>query len=289
MTEKPVLFSRTPVISYLLGSNATVKVFASTLFAYVIAIIYESSYLNGFGVGPEVIEITPVVIFYSLLLVIAAYLLIELYVQLNHYFLLQAKQAKADKSTWRRYLYELADMVSYLIYTVLFIMVLSGAIATNSLSMNPLWTSLWLFGVMFVLSATAPFLVFLKSFIKTRNLTITLENYHKRIDEHNAKVAENEKQSGQIFNERFFLYVMFILFALILPINYGTTLAKSSRDYYVWSTSGKTKILVVKNYGATVITKKYDTQTRKFMDGYAVAKIEGEREFYEKYKVEKQN
>ena len=130
------LFSRKPIIFRLFGSKPSLFIFTSTVLAYVIAILYESTFLAAFDIGPDLIEISPVVIFYSIISLVVAYGILELYIQLHHYFLHKTDEARGH--TYKRLLYESLDTLAHMLYLTGILAIVSGTITAKNVSIKNL-------------------------------------------------------------------------------------------------------------------------------------------------------
>lgn len=282
------LFSKKPIIAGMLKRSPTLTVFFSTVFAYAIAIIYESSYLSVFGLGPDLIELSPVVIFYSIVTVVSAYGVLELYMQVHHYLQHQDEVLRKKRDVYKRFLYLTLDHTTYLLYAIVFIFVITG-LAVSNVSSHTITVIVCIFLGMMLLSVLVPVLMGIKKLIVSRSLREGLSSYFEKIDKNSDEVVRRQREKKPVLNQGAWAYIFLVAAALSLPVTYASVSAHSEKSYYVWSTQGDTKSLIVKHYGKDIIIKDYDTKKKEFLDGFTLANTDEVRVFKERYRVDKWN
>lgn len=286
MSKHISLFSRKPIIATMFNWNSALTIFVCTVFAYVVAILYESTYLSAFGLGPDLIEISPVVIFYSIVTLVIAYGFIELESQFHYYFTYEDKILRSEGRVYKRFLYLVLDFATFSLYTIAFLSIITGVII-SSIGTSTIYAALYIFAGSVAVVILIPIIFGAKEMIASKSLSAGLASYFNRLDKSRESVELKKNKKEPFLNERAWSCIVLIAIALSLPGIYATASAHAEKSYYVWSSNGDIKSLVVKHYGKDIIIKDYDTRKKKFLDGFTLANTDETRNFKEKYTIEK--
>lgn len=286
MKKQVTIFSKKPIIADLVNTNPTMLVFLTTIFAYLVTILYERSYLSVFDVDTSLVELSPVVFFNSIIVVALIYGCLECYVQVYHFLDHKDNAAAKNNHTYKRLLYSIMASVGRILYLTAILFIVSGSIADLDSILNWGGTA-GLLMILVLLPIIIPPIVGSRKAISSKSLKKGLADYFEKLDKHNQRIASLDNQDHDWLNEAFLTRASLLVFLICIPMLQASTIARSERSYYVWSTKNEVKSLVIKQYNKTTIIKDYDTRSKKFLEGFTLANDSYTKTFSESYKVEK--
>ncbi len=269
----------------ILKVNVTLALFLFTMYGYIAAILFEYVYLSAYGVAFDAVQVYPTTIFQSLLIVIAIFTVLELATQFERRIRDRIHQKSSKNQHRKRLMYVVINDVVHFLYVTVSLLIVGFFISGYFIEFQKL-AAFFAIGTLIglVFSLFNPLLFRLRLDKKQRKKT--LELYFKKFDE--SRKQYYAKKYAEFNVERLLIIFMFLSYSLSLVAMAANGQATMSREYLVVSSRNNTKQLLIRQYDDLLITKAYDTKTSKFIDGYAIQKIQDSSVFQGKFKISKQ-
>jgi len=279
------------IIAPLFKANKTLVVFIATVAAYAIALLSEIYVLSLYGIGPDMVELSPYTLLIGLAGLVAAYIILEVWTEIYYQIVLSGKKIKHEGKLWLRLVNDFFQ-AAFLLFTTYALIILQFVYYSNDLSSASKIYNVWTIPlgmlVLLLFISTSPFIAnaFSKKRLPWKNV---LEAFYKKADKRNAKI-ESEKKKTQNVYTRFVDSTILNLIVLIFVIftittTFAALYTRTSHNYYVLDSDNTIKTLIVRHYSDTVLAKDYDTKTHKFQDGFKVIKIDDNLSLKESYRV----
>ena len=291
MSTPSTIQKRPLLISPLLEGNKTLLVFGATIAAYTIALLSEIYLLSLYGIGPDMVELSPFTLLNGIVGLVIVYVVFEIWTEIYYQLVSAGNRLKNDGKIWLRLLNE-TSQAAYLLFTIYGIILLQFVYSTNDFSSATKFLGFWTIPIgMLVLIAFMALSPFVPSLFsrKRLSLTRTLINHYKKRDQQLAQIKANKKNTQNIytgFMESTIIKMLFLgLILFTIPINITSLYTKTAHNYYVTESKGDVKTLIVRHYPNTILTKEYNTKTHQFSDGFQVIKVEDSLSLKESYQV----
>lgn len=291
MSTQPNIQKRPLAISPLLEGNKTLLVFGATIAAYAIALLSEIYVLSLYGIGPDMVELSPFTLLNGVIGLVIVYVIFEVWTEIYYQLIASSKRLKDGAKIWLRLLND-TSQAAFLLLTIYGIIILQLVYSTNDLSSINKYIGFWTIPLgMFVLTAFVVLSPLVFNIFRKERLSLTqaLKNHYEKNDAQAKKIAAQKKNTQNMFigftESTIIKMIVICLILFTIPINFASVHTKIAQNYYVIDSKENVKTLIVRHYPNTILAKEYDTKNHKFLDGFQVIKIDNNISLKETYQV----